>query len=43
MDVLDDRVAREEIFYRYQSSLSRPGIDFMPEPEGAVPADGFQH
>ena len=35
MDVLDDRVARRrEIFDRYQVALSRPGIDFMPEPEG---------
>lgn len=35
MDVLDDRVARRrEIFYRYQSSLSRPGIAFMPERKG---------
>jgi pyridoxal phosphate-dependent aminotransferase EpsN len=34
MAVLDDRVARRrEIFARYQSSLSRPGIAFMPEPK----------
>ena len=35
MDVLDDRVARRrEIFARYRAALSRPGITFMPEPEG---------
>lgn len=35
MQVLDDRVARRrEIFARYKSALSRPGISFMPEPEG---------
>lgn len=34
MEVLDTRVARRrEIFARYQSSLSRPGIAFMPEPK----------
>jgi pyridoxal phosphate-dependent aminotransferase EpsN len=34
MEVLDARVARRrEIFARYQSSLSRPGIAFMPEPK----------
>lgn len=34
MEVLDARVARRrEIFARYQSALSRPGIAFMPEPE----------
>jgi len=35
MEVLDARVARRrEIFTRYRSTLSRPGISFMPEPEG---------
>ena len=35
MQVLDDRVARRRaIFARYQAALSRPGIAFMPEPEG---------
>ncbi len=35
MEVLDARVARRrEIFARYQNALSRPGIAFMPEPEG---------
>lgn len=35
MEVLDDRVARRRaIFARYQASLSRAGIGFMPEPEG---------
>lgn len=35
MQVLDDRVARRrEIFDRYKAALSRPGIAFMPEPEG---------
>ncbi len=35
MEVLDARVARRrEIFERYKSDLSRPGIAFMPEPEG---------
>lgn len=35
MQVLDARVARRrEIFRRYQSALSRPGIAFMPEPPG---------
>jgi len=35
MQVLDSRVARRrEIFARYVSALSRPGIAFMPEPEG---------
>lgn len=35
MDVLDDRVARRrEIFERYHVALSRPGIAFMPEPDG---------
>ncbi len=35
MEVLDDRVARRrEIFARYEKALSRPGIAFMPEPEG---------
>lgn len=35
MEVLDARVARRrEIFERYKSDLSRPGIVFMPEPDG---------
>ena len=35
MEVLDDRVdRRREIFARYKSTLERPGIAFMPEPEG---------
>lgn len=35
MEVLDDRVARRRaIFERYRTALSRPGIDFMPEPQG---------
>jgi pyridoxal phosphate-dependent aminotransferase EpsN len=35
MEVLDARVARRrEIFARYKASLTRPGITFMPEPEG---------
>ncbi|MCC5983379.1 MAG: aminotransferase class I/II-fold pyridoxal phosphate-dependent enzyme [Rhodobacteraceae bacterium] len=35
MQVLDDRVARRRaIFARYKAALSRPGITFMPEPEG---------
>ena len=35
MEVLDARVTRRrEIYTRYQAALSRPGIDFMPEPEG---------
>lgn len=35
MDVLDERVARRrEIFARYKDFLSRPGITFMPEPDG---------
>lgn len=35
MQVLDSRVARRrEIFARYKAALSRPGIIFMPEPEG---------
>jgi pyridoxal phosphate-dependent aminotransferase EpsN len=35
MQVLDDRVARRrEIFARYRSALTRPGIHFMPEPDG---------
>ena len=34
MDVLDARVARRrEIFKRYETELSRPGITFMPEPD----------
>lgn len=35
MKVLDNRVVkRRAIFDRYESELSRPGIVFMPEPEG---------
>jgi len=35
MEVLDDRVTRRrEIFSRYKLALERPGISFMPEPEG---------
>ena len=35
MEVLDARVARRrEIFNSYQAALARPGITFMPEPEG---------
>lgn len=35
MVVLDERVARRRaIFERYREALSRPGISFMPEPEG---------
>lgn len=35
MDVLNARVARRrEIFVRYRAALFRPGIAFMPEPEG---------
>lgn len=35
MEVLDDRVRRRRaIFERYKSALSRPGIEFMPEPKG---------
>lgn len=35
MEVLDARVARRrKIFARYKATLSRPGITFMPEPEG---------
>ncbi|MHA6332448.1 DegT/DnrJ/EryC1/StrS family aminotransferase [Qipengyuania sp. CAU 1752] len=35
MQVLDDRVSRRRaIFERYREALSRPGFDFMPEPEG---------
>ena len=35
MEVLNKRVARRRaICERYQSSLGRPGITFMPEPEG---------
>ena len=35
MTVLDERVARRRaIFERYRDALSRPGISFMPEPEG---------
>ncbi|SMH54676.1 DegT/DnrJ/EryC1/StrS aminotransferase family protein [Maritimibacter sp. HL-12] len=36
MEVLDARVSRRRaIFARYQSALTRPGITFMPEPEGS--------
>lgn len=35
IEVLDDRVTRRrEIFERYKAGLSRPGINFMPEPDG---------
>jgi pyridoxal phosphate-dependent aminotransferase EpsN len=35
MEVLDARVTRRrEIFARYKAALSRPGISFMPEPDG---------
>ena len=35
MEVLDDRVdRRRKIFANYKAALSRPGISFMPEPEG---------
>lgn len=35
MEVLDERVdARRAIFERYQRELARPGLCFMPEPEG---------
>lgn len=35
MEVLDARVVRRrEIFARYKAALSRPGIIFMPEPDG---------
>ncbi|MBX9468084.1 MAG: aminotransferase class I/II-fold pyridoxal phosphate-dependent enzyme [Rhizobium sp.] len=35
MQVLDDRVVRRrEIFARYKAALARPGITFMPEPDG---------
>ena len=35
MEVLDDRVnRRRNIFANYKAALSRPGISFMPEPEG---------
>lgn len=35
MEVLEDRVARRrEIFDRYRTALSLPGIAFMPEPDG---------
>lgn len=36
MEVLNERVARRRaIFERYRDALSRPGISFMPEPEGS--------
>lgn len=35
MEVLDERVSRRRmIFKRYRDALSRPGISFMPEPDG---------
>jgi len=35
MEVLDNRVARRrDIFARYREALARPGITFMPEPDG---------
>lgn len=35
MEVLDSRVdRRREIFSRYTAALERPGISFMPEPDG---------
>lgn len=35
MEVLDARVTRRrQIFARYKDALDRPGITFMPEPEG---------
>lgn len=35
MEVLDARVARRRAIYaRYAAALARPGITFMPEPEG---------
>lgn len=35
MEVLEERVARRrEILTHYKAALSRPGIAFMPEPEG---------
>ena len=35
MEVLDDRARRRRaIFDRYKLALTRPGIDFMPEPKG---------
>jgi pyridoxal phosphate-dependent aminotransferase EpsN len=35
MEVLDDRVARRRaVFERYCEALSRPGVEFMPEPDG---------
>ena len=35
MEVLDDRVSRRRaIFDRYRDALIRPGISFMPEPDG---------
>ncbi|MCZ8158965.1 MAG: aminotransferase class I/II-fold pyridoxal phosphate-dependent enzyme [Rhizobiaceae bacterium] len=34
MEVLDSRVVRRRaIFARYEAALTRPGIDFMPQPE----------
>lgn len=35
MEVLDERVAqRRKVNARYRDALSRPGVTFMPEPEG---------
>lgn len=35
MEVLNERVdRRREIFRRYRDALSRPGVSFMPEPDG---------
>ncbi|SFP43859.1 DegT/DnrJ/EryC1/StrS family aminotransferase [Qipengyuania nanhaisediminis] len=35
MEVLNERVERRrEIFGRYREALSRPGVSFMPEPDG---------
>lgn len=35
MEVLDERVeARRSIFERYKRELTRPGVSFMPEPNG---------
>lgn len=35
MEVLDDRVERRRaVFERYRAALSRPGVEFMPEPVG---------
>ncbi len=35
MQVLDQRVeARRAVFFKYKKALTRPGLSFMPEPEG---------